>query len=156
MIHEWEDDVKRVDVKPVNIWPVRYGGGFVKLYHSEEVAVLYYHDPTAGRLLFYLMLVMDKNNRCLCHGKELAEVIGRHVKTVYRKLKRLQELRFIYLTKKGNMLVANINPAIFNRGNKIVVHNFPEEWQVVTVAELEDYFCQLKEDYQNRRSQVHE
>jgi hypothetical protein len=125
-------------------WVIAGKGGFVKLYRSDVVFRLAFYDGKAGLVLDWLVTRMNVHNRATINMGALVEDIGCHHVTIWRKLKRLQELNFIRLNKDHSLAVADINPEIFNRSSPVVLHYFKPPLELPSVGDIDDYFSRLK------------
>lgn len=125
-------------------WVIPERGRFMKWFNFTVVLRLSYYDAVAAYLLGCLVEDMDVHNRCLCHPRQLARILNRHVSTVYRKLHRLQDLRLIELKREEGRLVVDINPSMVNRSSKIVLHHFSLPMSLPSDSEIDRYFAKLK------------
>lgn len=80
--------------------------------HSEDLMWLIAENPTAYRILLFLLDHMDKYNAVMCSHAVLSDYFGLSRSTVSRAVKLLKEKNFVYIYKSGTTNVYVTNPDI--------------------------------------------
>ncbi len=107
-----ESYYKQLSERPKS--PFSSGKGFAQLNleHSEDLSALTKANPTARRILDYLIEKTDKSLIVIASYDVFCEVLGVSTSTVQRAVKILKESRFIDVYKTGSSNVYVINSDI--------------------------------------------
>lgn len=107
--------------------------------HSKDLIWLVSENPTAYRILLFLLDHMDKYNAVMCSYFVIQEALGMSRATTFRAIKVLKERGFIAVYKSGssNVYVVNNDLAWNSWGNNVKYCEFPAN-VIISAAEQEE------------------
>lgn len=116
-----QEELRKDKNSPYRMWAQ------LNLEYAEELMYLSLHYPNSHSLLYFLVLNMVHTNACMVSYEVLMDVLGKSRPTIYRAVKELENLGFIYIFKSGTSNIYTINHNIFwkSYGKNIKYSAFP-------------------------------
>ncbi|HFI0429996.1 TPA: ArsR family transcriptional regulator [Streptococcus suis] len=99
----------------------------LNLEHKEALMYLSLKYPVANAILGFLVANMNGFNACMVSYEVLQDVMEKSRTTIFRAVKKLEELGFVKIYKSGTSNIYTINHNVYwkNYGNKINLSKFP-------------------------------